>query len=95
MRDEKICSVLDELLDHFIPAVPEADHVHEFLAFLVEATASRYDGRIAQVDVCSLRNEQANNIELGEETSLAKSGTVIEAQRVYIRALLKKELDDV
>ena len=89
-----ICSVLEELLDHFILAVPEADHVHVILVFFVKTTASQHDGQ-AQVDVCSLCNEQANQIEMSVETSSAKSGNVLEAQRVYIHALLEKELDDV
>ena len=90
-----VCPVLEELLDHFILAVPEADHVHAFLGFLVKANASQHDGWIAQVDVCSSRNEQANHIKLSEVTSSAKNGPVVDVQRVYIRALLEEELDDV
>jgi hypothetical protein len=56
-----VCSVLEELLNHFIPVAQKADHVHVF-----SASASHHDGRKAQFDVCSSRNEEANHIELTE-----------------------------
>ena len=89
-----VCSVLEELLDHFILAAPNADNVHAFLVFL-KALASHHDGRKAQVDVCSSRNEQANHIKPSECTSDAKSRLVIKAQRVYVCTLLEEKLDDV
>ena len=95
MRGVHVCSVLEELLDHFVFAAPKADHVHVFLVFLVKATTSQHDGRKAQVDVCSSRNEKANHIEPSIQTSNAKSRLIVKAQRVYVCALLEEELDDV
>jgi len=90
-----VYSVLEELLDHFIPAVPVADHVHVCLVNAL-AKASRKDGRTrTQVDICSLCNEEANYLGTGEETSIAKRGSAFEVQHVYICALFKEELDDV
>ena len=90
-----VCSVLEELLDHFILAVPNADYVHVFLVILIEAIASQHDGRKAKVDVCTSRNEEANHIEPSEVASCAKSRSIIKAQRVYVCSLLEEKLDDV